>query len=98
MPGYYSDEKYVKMACNTAWNGVLVALDSKVPPMPHGKRKTVETYKQYLATRNRKALNDFVAAYQHLHLLGGYDGNLYKKTTRAGLELAENIIEWCEKN
>lgn len=98
MPGYYSDTKYVKMACNTAWNGVLVTLEAKVQPLPHGKRKTVETYKHYLAQRNRKALHDFVAAYRHLHLWGGYDGNLYKKTTQAGFELAENIIDWCEKN
>ena len=97
VPGYYSDVKYVKMACNTAWNGVLVALDEKIPVVK-GKRKSVEDYKKYLAKRNRKALNDFVAAYQHLHLLGGYDGNLYKKTMQTGLELAENIIEWCRKN
>ena len=86
------------MACNTAWNGVLVALDEKIPPLPKGKRKTVDTYKQYLAARNRKALNDFVADYQILHLSGGYDGNLHKKTINTGLELAENIIKWCEKN
>jgi len=98
VPGYYSDKKYVKMACNTAWNGVLVAMDSKIPPMPKGKRKTVDTYKQYLATRNRKILNDFVADYEILHLLGGYDGTLHKKTIQTGFELADTIIEWCEKN
>ena len=98
VPGYYSDKKYVKIACHAAWSGVLVAMDEKVPTLPKGVRKTVEIYKRYLATRNRKALNDFVAAYQHLHLLGGYDGNLYKKTTQIGFELAENIIDWCKKN
>jgi hypothetical protein len=25
---YYEDEKYVRMACGTAYNGVLLALDS----------------------------------------------------------------------
>jgi len=98
VPGYYADAKYVKMACHTAWSGVLVAMDAKVPEPPKGTRKSVETYKKYLTVRNRKILNDFVAAYQHLHLWGGYDGNLYKKTTQAGLELAENIINWCNKN
>jgi hypothetical protein len=98
VPGYYSDVKYVKMACNTAWNGVLVALDPKIPISKKGKRKSVDDYKKYLATRNRKALNDFVSAYHHLHLLGGYDGELYKKTIHTCLELAENIIHWCEKN
>ncbi len=96
--GYYSDVKYVKMACNTAWSGVLVALDAKIAPLPKGKRKTVDTYKQYLAARNRKALNDFVSAYHYLHLFGGYDGDLNKKTAQTGLELASTIIHWCEKN
>ncbi|MBI4947078.1 MAG: DUF5618 family protein [Bacteroidetes bacterium] len=97
-PGYYSDVKYVKMACHTAWSGVLVAMDAKVPEPPKGTRKSVETYKKYLAVRNRKILNDFVSAYHYLHLFGGYDGDLNKKTARTGLELAENIIKWCEKN
>lgn len=98
IPGYYSDPKYVKMACNTAWSGVLVALDAKVPVPQKAKRKSVDDYKKYLATRNRKTLNDFVSAYNYLHLFGGYDGDLNKKTSQIGLELAENIIHWCEKN
>lgn len=98
VPGYYSDAKYVKMACNTAWNGVLVALDARVPNAPKGKRKTVDTYKQYFASKNRKVLNDFVSAYHILHLLGGYNGDLNKKPIHLGLELAENIIKWCAKN
>src|SRR5438552_15835473 len=84
VPGYYSDPKYVKMACNTAWSGVLVALDSKLPAKISKNRKSVETYKEYLATRNRKVFNDFLSAYNHLHLLGGYDGDLHKKTTQIG--------------
>lgn len=98
VPGYYNDVKYVKMACHTAWCGVLVALEEKVPSQQEDKRKTVDIYKKYLSTRNRKILNDFVAAYQHLHLWGGYDGVLYKKTVMDGFELAEGIIDWCKKN
>ena len=96
--GYYSDAKYVKMACNTAWSGVLVALDSVVPKLPKGTRKSVDTYKHYLSSRNRKVLNDFVSAYNYLHLFGGYDGDLKKTTASIGLELAEEIIKWCSKN
>ena len=98
VPGYYSDAKYVKMACHTAWSGVLVALDVRVPPSSKGSRKSVETYKRYLATQNKKILNDFVSAYNYLHLLGGYDGDLNKKTSQIGMELAENIIKWCSRN
>ena len=97
-PGYYTDAKYVKMACNTAWSGVLVAMDKKIPSPKKRKRKSVDDYKKYLATRNRKALSDFVSGYNHLHLYGGYDGELNKKTINTGIELAENIIKWCEKN
>lgn len=97
-PGYYSDKKYVKMACNTVWNGVLVVLDTKVPPLPKKARKSFETYTHYLAGINRKVLNDFVSAYNYLHLLGGYDGDLNKKTAQTGLELAEKVIGWCERN
>jgi hypothetical protein len=28
---YYNDSKYVRMAGNTAWNGVLIALDAVLP-------------------------------------------------------------------
>lgn len=98
VPGYYSDAKYVKMSCNTAWNGILVARDEKVPAHSKVKRKSVDTYKQYLTTKNKKVLNDFVSSYNYLHLLGGYDGDLNKKTAQTGLELAQNIIDWCRKN
>lgn len=86
------------MACNTAWNGILVALDEKVPAHSKVKRKSVDTHKQYLTTKNKKVLNDFVSSYNYLHLLGGYDGDRNKKTAQTGLELAQNIIDWCRKN
>ena len=97
-PGYYSDVKYVKMACNTAWSGVLVAMDEKLPPPRKKNRRNIKDYEEYLSKKNQKALHDFVEAYKHLHLFGGYDGTLIKKTIHTGIELAENIIKWCEKN
>ena len=98
VPGYYSDSKYVKMACNTGWSGVLVALDAKIVSPPKEQRKSVKTYQDYLSSRNKKILNDFISGYNHLHLYGGYDGELNKKTIQIGMELAENIIEWCRDN
>ena len=86
------------MACHTAWCGVLVAMDTKLPPQPKGTRKTVDTYKKFLATRNRKTLTEFVSAYNYLHLYCGYDGELNKNAAQTGLKLAENIIDWCGKN
>ena len=98
VPGYYSDKKYVRMACHTAWIGILEILNHRLPHLPKGKRRTVKDYERYLATRNKKTLNDFVAAYQVLHLSGGYDGILKKSIIEEGIELAEEIIRWCEKN
>lgn len=97
VPGYYSDKKYVKMAANTAFSGVLVALDEIIPQSGKG-RKSVDTYRAYLAGRNKKVLNDFNSAYNYLHLFGGYDGDLNKKTADTGLELAKKILEWCRAN
>ena len=98
IPGFYADKKYVKMASHTAWCGVVVAMDTILPPQPKGTRKTVDTYKKFLATRNRKTLTEFVSAYNYLHLYCGYDGELNKNAAQTGLKLAENIIDWCGKN
>jgi len=97
--GYYSKPKYVKMAGNTAWNGVLVALDLYM--QKHGitkkGRKKVEEYQDLIAKENRKLLKVFHSAYNYLHLFMGYDGDLNVKTAKTGLELAEEIIQWVEK-
>ncbi|MEO5675819.1 MAG: hypothetical protein ABIQ74_14350 [Chitinophagales bacterium] len=42
--------------------------------------------------------NDFVSAYNYLHLSRGCDGDLNIKTAQTGLALAEGIIAWCRKN
>lgn len=94
--GYYQDAKYVKMAGNTAYSGVLVALDSFLEKKTKG-RKDVSWYKEHLARLDKKILNSFVAAYDTLHLALGYDGNPNAKVANAGLEDAEIIIRWVEQ-
>lgn len=97
---YYSDPKYVKMACNTAWNGVLVALKGKMQregyKFPSRNRMNVDIYREYIADRNKKILQHFNSAYNYLHLLGGYDGDLRVTTSQEGIDLALKIIEWCK--
>ncbi len=98
---YYEDPKYVSMACNTAWSGVLIAVCDKMERnkfagLPKkGNRLNVDIFRNYLGEKNRSILKDFNAAYNYLHLLGGYDKNLHVKGTATGLELAEKIIDWC---
>jgi hypothetical protein len=97
---YYSDPKFVKMACNTAWNGVLVALNGKMKrqgiPYPTRNRMNVDIYRDYIAKRNKSILKDFNSAYNFLHLLGGYDGELKVIISQEGIKLALRIIEWCK--
>lgn len=94
--GYYQDPKYVKMAGNTAYSGILVALDSILDDKSKG-RKDVKWYKEKLAKRDKKLLDSFVAAYSTLHLALGYDGNTLASVAAAGIKEAEKIIDWVEQ-
>ena len=65
--GYYQDRKYVKMACGTAYSGVLVALDCflmlKGVHKPAAKeRKSIEHYQNHIATLDRKMLSTLNSA------------------------------------
>ncbi len=103
---FYDDVKYVRMACNTAYSGLLVALNDYFTqkgikyPKPKGKRTqstNVDFYKENLAKINKTKLKEFNEAYNFLHLLGGYDGSLAVITSKTGLEFAKSIIDWIDK-
>jgi len=93
--GFYQDKKYVKMAGNTAYNGVLVALDGYFGIKKKG-RKNVEWYKEELGKTDKKILNSFLIVYNALHLDMGYDGLPSIVISNEGLKHAENIIHWVE--
>jgi len=95
---YYNDPKYVKMACGTAYSGLLVALDGflilKKVEIPKGKdRKSIEFYHNNLAKLDRKMLNTLNSAYEILHLFGYYDGIKSVKVVKEGFEDAYSIIK-----
>jgi len=91
---FYSDKKYVKMAGNTLWNGILVALDHKYPEIKKGKgRPDQSKYSQ--AIKDGKASKLFDAGYEICHLSMGYDGILYVNTVRDGLSIAKELISWA---
>jgi hypothetical protein len=76
---FYQDKKYVRTACGTAYNGVIIALDCffilKGVHKPTGKeRKSVEYYQKNLGKLDRKMLDYLNSAYNILHLSGYYDG------------------------
>ena len=103
---FYNDAKYVRMACNTAYSGLLIALNDFFGqkgialPKQKGKRKqavNVDFYKQNFAKINKTKLREFDEAYSYLHLYGGYDGSLLVATSKNGLELAQSLIDWIAK-
>ena len=102
---FYEDPKYVKMACNTAYSGLLVALNDFFTkkgvkyPKTKGRRSqstNVDFFKQNLAKMNKKKLKEFNEAYNYLHLLGGYDGSLAVITSKTGIGFAKSIVDWID--
>ncbi len=103
----YSDPKYVRMACNTAYNGLLLALNDlfkyKGIEIPKNRQKNrdalrVTFYREQLAKLNKTILSEFNdIAYPNLHEYGGYDGNLQVTISQEGIKSAILIIEWVRR-
>ena len=93
---FYTDEKYVKTACGTAYSGALVALDHlfiiKNIPLRR-RRKSIDYYQKSLAQIDKKLLKHLNSAYRLLHLDGYYDGETDIKAIEAGFDNAISIIE-----
>jgi len=96
--GVYEDIKYVQMACGTAYNAVLIALDdylSKKEPKK-GKSKSIEEYRLRLSKQNKQLLRYLNDAYDELHLAGYYQGTPSAKTVQNGFESAMKIINYIK--
>ena len=99
--GIYGDSKYVRMACGTAYSGVLIALDGFFilkgiePPVKKLKksRKSIEYYLMNVGKLDGKLLDYVNMAYQILHLSGYYDGVQDARVVSAGFEHAGRIID-----
>jgi len=100
--GQYTDRKYVKMAGNTAWSGVLEAVEtwlkSKGIERPSRARPNIDWYTSQISKHNHKLNTHFVNAYEILHKYLGYDGTLKASISKSGLEEAEAVIALCEKD
>ena len=98
---FYSDPKYVKMAGNTAWNGVLYAVDVILgvrKSMKKGTRPDITDYQKALYTKDQKVYPYFTSAYETLHKAMGYDGILKYKVVQSGMEDASTILTWAAKH
>ena len=95
---YYNDSKYVKMAGNTAWSGVLVALDAVLPVrsnLKRGQRPDFKDYQNAIAQKDSKMTRPLLGAYESLHKTMGYDGNPRYKIVQDSLEQAKMMITWA---
>jgi len=98
---YYNDSKYVKMAGNTAWSGVLVALDAVTDVrknLKKNQRVDFLDYQNAVVKMDRKMSRPLLGAYESLHKALGYDGNPRYKIVQDSLEQGKYIIEWAEKH
>ena len=93
---YYSDAKYVRNASGTAYNGMLLALDTwmqiKNIKLPKG-RKSIEWYRDQIRKIDWKLLNDVNSAYYILHLNGYYEGVTNAESINAGMDSAISVIK-----
>lgn len=92
---FYQDRKYIRMAGNTMYNGILVALDALLGKKTRG-RKSVEWYQEQLGRIDRKALTHFNALYETVHLVLGYDGNTVVSISRDAIRMSHTFIDWVE--
>ena len=92
----YTDRKYVKMAGNTLWNGVLFILDAVFHVKKNKKtRPDIFDYQQAIVDRDRKLLMLVNNGYHIMHLSMGYDGIYDKKVCDQGFHIANEIIDRC---
>lgn len=95
--GYYQDSNYVKIAGQTAYTAILLALDDFLGKKGKGL-KDVEWYKQHLSKWDKKVLNAFSTAYQILFLDMASKGANSAELAYIGFEEADKIIGWLDSH
>lgn len=91
----YQDRKYVQMAGNTLWNGVLLILDATFHLQKKKGRLSIDDYRYIIGQHDKKLLSFVNQGYDTMHLAMGYDGNQNKDICQAGLRIANEIIDRC---
>jgi len=94
--GFYADDKYVKVACGTAYSGVLKALDGYLYLKGVDRRKgrkSIDFYYENLGKLDKSLLRYLHSVYEILHLSGYYDGLCDAKAIQFGFFRAYEIID-----
>ena len=97
---YYDDPKYVRMAGRVAWQGVRAALDGL--PEVKAKREVrrqvrFEDYMEAVTQCDPKMSKPLLYAYESLHKVLGYDGNLRYDIVQSGMNQAKEVIDWADR-
>jgi uncharacterized protein (UPF0332 family) len=93
---HYHDAKYVRTACGTAYNGVLIALDAYLLLKGVERKKgckSIQYYTEHIGMLDKKLLSYVNDAYSILHLYGYYDGIRDAKVLKIGFDYAYQIID-----
>ena len=92
----YGDRKYVRMAGDTLWKGVLLIIDAVFHVRQDRRTRVhIENYQEAINKRNKKLAKLVYSGYETMHLHMGYDGAQAKGTCDDGLRLANEIIDRC---
>lgn len=92
----YNDRKYVKMAGNTLWNGVLLILDAVFHVRKDRRHRVdIDSYRNAVGKRDRKLLRLVNMAYEDMHINMGYEGNRNKDISDSCFQMANDIIDRC---
>ena len=94
---FYGDRKYVRMAGNTLWNGMLLILKEAFQINKSKGRLAIEDIRSIINKRDSKMMTLVNCAYDIMHLAMGYDGILEKEICSKGFQLANEIIDRCGK-
>tara|TARA_B100000315_G_scaffold43412_1_gene38316 strand:- start:5275 stop:5649 length:375 start_codon:yes stop_codon:yes gene_type:complete len=97
----YSDVKFVREACGTAYLAILKSIDEYLLNKGMSRKKlprSVDAYrkalKKHIAIRNGKLLREFEDLYDELHIAGYYRGNLHSiGVVKESLKSAKSFIE-----
>ena len=92
----FKDRKYVRMAGNTLWNGVVLILDAvfHVKKTPKS-RPHIGDYLKAVGARDLKLHDLVIGGYETIHICMGYDGLKNKEVSQGGIRIANEIINRC---
>ena len=94
----YGDKKYVRMAGDTLWKGMLVILDAVFHVRKDRRTRVhIDDYLEAVNKRDGKLAQLVSTAYQTMHLYMGYDGVQNKAICDSGFRLANDILDRCAK-